>query len=419
MAQHDRPRGHHRGGRHHQEGQRPGRRPPVERRAGQGGAVLGDDHDPGDAPAGQGADQPAHQVRDQADHAAQQPQDRGRTHDGRDDQVGGDGHQADLAGDPGDERRARQLGRRRHRDRLGQPPRQPARQGVPPRRRDQQDACGREHREREPRRARQSGLDEQQPDHRCAEAADAPVPAAPAQPDQRHGAHGGGAQHAGLGAGQQHEADDPGHADDAEPAAPDPHPASHHQQEPDHEGEVRARDGRQVRQAGGAEVLDQSRRHPGVVAVDQRRHQRLLAGGPVGHRVADRGPQGLGGPPGRSRGSRRLGRPARSHRGGQVARVLDGRQPAGEADPFPDGDPLPGVVAEHQDGLVPTHGDPHQHPVAEATLDPPRVAGHRARQGHAGRAAGRPSRPAPRAPPRTGPAPPPRPRRRRPASPAR
>ena len=50
----------------------------------------------------------------------------------------------------------------------------------------------------------------------------------------------------------------------------------------------------------------------------------------------------------------------------------------------PIGDPLPGVVAEHQDGLVPTHRDPHQHPVAEATLDPPRVARHRARQGHQG-----------------------------------
>ena len=107
-------------------------------------------------------------------------------------------------------------------------------------------------------------------------------------------------------------------------------------------------------------------------------------GGPVGHRVADRGPQGLGGPPGRSRGSRGLRWPARGHGGGQVARVLDGCQPAGEADPFPDGDPLPGVVAEHQDGLVPTHRDPHQHPVAEATLDPPWVARHRARHGHQG-----------------------------------
>ena len=140
--------------------------PQSTRRGRQRGAVLGDHDDPGDAPAGQRC-RPAGPAGPTPGRRAppSSPRTVAGPDDGRDDQVGGDGHQADLAGDRRDQRRARQLGRRRHRDGLGEPPRQPARQCVPPRRRDQQDACGREHREREPRRARQARVDEQQPDH--------------------------------------------------------------------------------------------------------------------------------------------------------------------------------------------------------------------------------------------------------------
>ncbi len=63
---------------------------------------------------------------------------------GRDRQVGDDRDQADLARDRGDQRRAGELGGRRHRDRLGQPARQPAGQGVAPAGREQQDARGRQ-----------------------------------------------------------------------------------------------------------------------------------------------------------------------------------------------------------------------------------------------------------------------------------
>ena len=80
----------------------------------------------------------------------------------------------------------------------------------------------------------------------------------------------------------------------------------------------------------------------------------------------------------------RLGWPARGHRGGQVARVVDGRQPAGEADPLPEATRSQASSPNTRTGWCRPTRDPHQHPVAEATLDPPWVARHRARQGHQG-----------------------------------
>ena len=282
------------------------------------------------------------------------------------------------------QRRAGQLRRRRHRDGLREPPWQPPGHRVPPRRRDEQDPRGRQHRQREARRGRQPGIDEQQPDDGRAETAYAAVPATPSQADQRDGAHRGRSQHAGLGASQQHEADDPGRADDAEPPATDADPAGHDEQEADDQGQVGARDGRQVGEPGGAEVLDQPRRHSRVVAVDQGGHQCPLARGPMGHGVADRGAQRLGRPPAVTGRRHALGWTARRHGGREVTGVLDRRQSTGEADPLPHRQPLPVVAAEHQHGLVSPDRDPHQHPVTEPPGDPPRVGGDRAGQRHQG-----------------------------------
>ena len=343
------------------------------------------DHDPRDAPARQGADEPAQQVRDQTDHAAQQPQDRGRTDHGRHDQVGGDGHQADLAGDAGDQRRARQLGRRRHRDRLREPPRQPARQGVAPRRRDQQDAGGRQHREREPRRARQARARRaaaRRPPRRGRGRPGASHPG-PARPGPRPPWRPPAARWARCGPAARSRRSRPRRRRRAIGRGPPP--------------SGRPRAGTRPRGSGwcprrpsGASGRWSGSRRPARAASRRRRRRPAPAPAPAGWRAG--GPPRRGSTPAAPRWpARPRPRPSRSPGGprgvtvrSQVAGVLDGRQPAGEADPFPDGHPRPVVVAEHQDGLVPTHRDPHEHPVAEATLDPPWVARHRARQGHQG-----------------------------------
>ena len=383
MPQHDRTCRHHRDGDRREEDQRPRGRRPVERRAGQGGTVLGDGHDPPDTPARERAEQPAERVGHQGDHPAEQPEHRRRTDDRGHHEVGDDGDQADLAGDRRHQRRAGQLCRRRYGDRLGQPAWQPPGQSVAPRRGDQEDPGRRQDRQREPGRAGELRVEEQQPDHGCAEAAKAPVPATAPEPDQRHGAHRGGAHHARLGARQQHEADDAPGPDEAEPATPDAADAGDHQEEADDQRQVGAGHGRQVGQAGRAEVLGQLARHPGVVAVDQGRHQGGLGRRAVGDGVADRGPQRVGGAPGGPRPRHPHRRTARRRERCDVA-VVGGSEPAGEAHPLAHGHPLPLVVAEDEHGLVAPHGDPHQHPLPERSGDQPRVARDRAGQGDEG-----------------------------------
>ena len=139
-------------------------------------------------------------------------------------------HQRDLARDRRDQRRAGELGRQRHRDRLGHPPRQPARQPVAPARREPEDARRGQRREREPGRDRQPRVDQQQEQHRGPERPRTAPAAVGAHADQGHGAHHRGAQHAGLGPGEQHEPEDPEHTDHEQSPGPDAHPAGQQQQ---------------------------------------------------------------------------------------------------------------------------------------------------------------------------------------------
>ena len=222
--------------------------------------------------------------------------------------------------------RAGELRGRRHRDRLRQPARQPPGERVAPGRRQQQDPGGREHGQREPRRGRQAGVDEQQPDDRDAEAPDPPVPAAVTEPDQRDRPHRGGPQHARLGAGQQHEPDDPGRPDDGQPATAHADPARHHEQEADDQGQVGARDRGQVRQPGGPEVGAQRLGHRGVVAVHQRRHQRTLALGGGAPRTPGSTHAAPRGPPGSARVVDPRGRTARRDQGRHLPDGSDPRR---------------------------------------------------------------------------------------------
>ncbi len=217
------------GHRHRQRGEQHQRQhagPPVERGGGQGGATPGDQDDPGDAPRRERAGHRPGGRPDQAGQGARQTEHRRRPDDRADQQVRQHRDHADLPGDGRDQRRAGQLGGRRNGDRLGQPAGQPPGQGVAPRRREQQDPGGRQHRQREPERGRQGGLHQQQHHDREPEGPAPPLPAVAAHREQRHRAHDRGAQHARLGAGEQHEPGDAQRTDRGEPPPPDPAPSA-------------------------------------------------------------------------------------------------------------------------------------------------------------------------------------------------
>ena len=185
----------------------------------------------------------AHQAAGSATHsperAGQQPHEPaaesehgGRTDRRRGEQVGHHGHQGHLAGDRRNQRRARDLRRQRHRDGLGHPARQPARHPVAPARREPEDARRRQRREGEAGRDRQPRVDQQQEQHRGAQRPRAAPTPVGAHAEQGHGAHHRGAQHAGLGSGEQHEPEHPEHAHHDESSGPDAHPAGQQEQGP-------------------------------------------------------------------------------------------------------------------------------------------------------------------------------------------
>ena len=272
---------------HGQHGQGPEAGAPVHGRGGQLRAVPGDRDDPGHAEGRQGPDERPRRRPGHADQPAGQSQDRGRTDRGRRRQVGDHGHDADLARDRGDQRGAGQLGGRRDRDRLGEPPGQPPLQGVTPSGREQQDAGGRGHRQREADAHGQQRVEQEQRHHGGAQRTGTATPAVGAHREEGDGPHRGGTHDAGLGAGQEHEPDDAQRTDEVHPPAADPAPARQDQQEPDDQGEVGPRHREQVGQPGLAEVVGEVRVETRVVAVHQGRDQRPLAGGSVRDRVAE------------------------------------------------------------------------------------------------------------------------------------
>ena len=392
-----------------QHGQRPGRRSPSRprRRAGAAPRSATSD-DPGDAPARERAERAGptgSQTR--PDQPAGQPEHRRRPDRGRDDQVGGDRDQADLAGDRRPQRRARQLGRHRHRDRLGHPARQPAR----PARRARPGASS--------RMPAVASTESAKPD-RARPARDRRSSSATTADAERRGRRAAGrrrpcpssatvpiaAARTTLGSVRASSTKPtmPSRADDVEPAAPDAAPAG---QRPAGSPTTRVRLVPETASRWVRPVVRKSSAssgvEPRVVAVDQRRHQRPLAGRPVGdrrrgarpgrasaarHHDVRRRPTTSGGP----RGARPR-RPGRRRRTGASRPV--------EPDPLPERDAAPSRRRQHQhrrrEPCVPAaghraHRRTEHHPVAEAALDP--AAGREATvpvSGHQRRAARRPA----------------------------
>ena len=135
------------------------------------------------------------------------------------------------------------------------------------------------------------GSSEHEEQHRGPQGAGAALPAVVAHPDQPDRAHRRRPDDAGLGAGQQHEPDDADGPDDHQPPRPHAGPPGEHQQAAHDQGQVGAGDGQQVGQPGGPEGLGEGGRHPGVVAVDQGRHQVARPDVVPVHRAADARPQ--------------------------------------------------------------------------------------------------------------------------------
>ena len=180
--------------------------------------------------------------------------------------------------------------------------------------------------------------------------------------------------------------DDPDRAHGVQPAAAHPAPAGQHEQEPDHQREVGARDGQQVRQAGGPEVLGELGVEPAVVAVDQRGHQRPLARRTVRDRVADRLADGARRrattrPARRPPGDPRVPRPAprspgrrRRKQAGERGRVL----PSSTSSQDGPASTSTGAPRSWTDPRAVTRSyvAAEQRPVAVPSLDQPRVGRH-------------------------------------------
>ena len=365
--------------------------PPPDSGRRQVRAPPGDHCDPRDTPAGACAEQPPQRREQQTDEPAGQAENGRRPHHRRDREVGRHRDQAHLSGDGGHHGRAGELGGSGHRDRLGQPPWQPASQGVAPARREQHDAGRGQHRQREANRHGQARLRQQQDDHRDPEPAQRSVPSVEAHRQQPHRAHDRRAQHAGLGAGDQHEAGDPDRADEVQPPTPHPAPPGHDQEEADDQGEVGAGHGGQVREPGRPEVLLQALRQRRIVAVDKRRHQRALLDRPTRHGVTDRLPHRPSRPPPDVGTGDHVRVAGHDEDPGEV--VIIGRaQPTRRAHLGAQGYVEPGPAADHEHrraeaprGAAP--GDradvqPQHHPLVETALDRPRVGDHPTRHAH-------------------------------------
>ncbi len=126
-------------------------RAPLDRCRRQPGEVDAHQHDPAAAEAAEQTEEDADRRHDQVRQPAQQPEHGRRRHGGCDRHVGDHRDQAHLPGQPRDHRRADQLRRQGYGDRLRSPARQPPREAVAKRGREEQDPRRREHRQGEAR----------------------------------------------------------------------------------------------------------------------------------------------------------------------------------------------------------------------------------------------------------------------------
>lgn len=272
---------------------------PAGRAVGQARRHPGDQHQPAHRPAGEPDQRVPDRGHERPGDRPQQAEDGRRCHRGRGEQVGRQRDRADQAGQPGHERGGRQPGGRGDGDRVGHGPRPAAlAQARRPAGGQQHDGRRRRHRQGEARVPGQAGVEPQQDRGRRAQGRHRRPGAAGGQGQQGDRAHRGGPDDAGLGPGEHHEAGQRDRRHDRLHPAVD-RPAPQRREHPrDDDRDVGTRHGRQVRQAGPAEVLVEDRVHAGRVADDEPGQQ------PAGRTADD--PSGRLGQPGAQAARRAL-----------------------------------------------------------------------------------------------------------------
>jgi hypothetical protein len=234
----------------------------------------GDAHEPAHGPAGQPDERVGDARMDGAQQCRDQAEDGGRGDRRSGEQIGRQGHQADRAGQAGDDRRGGDPRGGADRERVRDDRRAPVPAHPPaPAGSDQDDRRGRRDGEREAGVVGQPGLDQQQDGHGTAEGGERRPRPPRREGQQRHATHHGRAQHARAGTGHDDEADqgESRHhrleATVGGPAAKGPQHAG------EHDRNVRPRDRRQVGEPGAPELLDQDRVHRRGVAHHEARQQ--------------------------------------------------------------------------------------------------------------------------------------------------
>lgn len=300
-----------------------------------GGAAVRDGHQPPDRPPRRPDEHVGGPREEGRQQTAEEPE-HGRRRDGRRrEEVGGQGDQADLSRERGDERCRRQPRGRAHREGIGQEARAaPPAQAPRPRRRQQHDRRRGGHGQRETGVGGEVRVGEQQHGDRGAECRHGASRSPRRQGRKRDRAHRRGPQHAGLRTGQHDEAHQREHADQCLHPAVDRPTAQRPEDAGENHGDVRPGHRDEMGQAGGPEVLlDAAVQGPGVPHDQPRQETRLLRwkNPPGGRREPV--PHGLGcplRPPGTTLRRRRSAR--REHRRDVVARS---RRRDGAADPRP------------------------------------------------------------------------------------
>ncbi len=309
-----------------------------DRGGGQVGGGARDDRDPRGAPPGGGRDQGGRPGVDGRQERREQPEHRRRGDCGGGEHVGRQGVRAERGRQTDEDRRHGRLRRGRDGERRGEGAGQRAPQGAGPRTGEDHDGRRRQHAQAEPGRPGQPRVRDEHDDDGDAQRGRAPAAPAEHHPGQGHRTHDGGPQDARVGPGHHDERDQGGRRQDRGQAAAAPQGHDEQQHTAADEGDVRPRHGRQVRQPGGAHVVDEvvglqagvaddqagqqrrpvtdGRSRPGPHrARDSLRPRRRSSGGLVtGGRLHEAAAQGLGRPPPPARPGQD-GRPARG--GGQ------------------------------------------------------------------------------------------------------
>jgi len=245
---------------------------PAGGAVGEVGCPVRDQHQPADRPAGEPGRGVGRRRRHRGHDGRDQPEHGGRRDRRRRQQVGGQGHQRDLARQRGDQRRGDDARRGADGDRIGDETGHPmGTQPARPARREDDDGRRRRHGEREARIRRQRRIGEQQHNHGAAERRDGRTGTSRGERHEADGSHRGCAQHAGARLGEQ---DEPGERDAAGQGldAPVDRPAA---QRPQHAGQddrhVRAGDRHEMGEPRRAEILGQHRIEGAGVADDEAR----------------------------------------------------------------------------------------------------------------------------------------------------